>query len=252
MSTVRTTSNAPCPVLAALLEIAVVTLRGCPDSQLPDRRPFATMLIRHHLLYPQQCHPERSEGSAVAFEIFNVAILPSRRRSARNAHGKTHSRGVAHNLDMATLPASMYPEHADEYVCDKCDEYITKHFYRGPAHAGIPLGPARYRCQCGETYLSGFVEWDHLGSYHRRRRMGTILLPLALLTVPLLIFLTLANLAFHGSSGLWWAACMLVSIPTIVLLFMSAISSLELIQIAASIWRTRVSGRSISQDHSRT
>jgi len=42
------------------------------------------MLIRHHLLYPQQCHPERSEGSAVAFEIFNVAILPSRRRYIRN------------------------------------------------------------------------------------------------------------------------------------------------------------------------
>jgi hypothetical protein len=36
------------------------------------------------LFYPQHCHPERSEGSAVAFESFKAALLPDRRQYSRN------------------------------------------------------------------------------------------------------------------------------------------------------------------------
>jgi hypothetical protein len=34
------------------------------------------------ILHPQQCHPERSEGSAAFFESFKVALLPAWRQSA--------------------------------------------------------------------------------------------------------------------------------------------------------------------------
>ena len=153
------------------------------------------------------------------------------------------------NLNQTSVPASMFPERADEYVCDKCGRYITEHLHHGPGHAGIPLGPERYRCICGETYLSGAIEWDHLGTWERRRRIRMITMFWTWLPLPLLIFVTLAYLAFHHRSGLLLAACVLAFLPTFVLLLTSVVGLLEVAHIAASVWRTRVSGRLTSRDN---
>ena len=141
----------------------------------------------------------------------------------------------------------MFPEGADdEYVCDKCGRDLTEHLHRGRGHAGIRLGPERYRCICGEAYLSGAVEWDHLGAGERRRRIGMITTSWAWLMFPLLIFITLAYLAFQHHSALLLAAALLAFVPTLVL-FLSAACLLEVVQIAASLWRTRVGGRLTSR-----
>ena len=65
-------------------EGSAAALERLAGAFLPASDHLATMIVRHHLLYPQHCHPERSEGFPVAFEIFNVALLPSRRRHTRN------------------------------------------------------------------------------------------------------------------------------------------------------------------------
>jgi hypothetical protein len=151
-----------------------------------------------------------------------------------------------HNLDMlgaTILPASRFPEQADEYECDKCGRLVTKHLSCGRAHVEKPIGPERYRCRCGETFLSGAVEWDHLRDSERRRRMKMLLFVYTRFLLPLLIPVVFAFLALHYRNYWLLAVCVLVLIPTIVLLYLSAISLLELILIAASLWRTRVAGR---------
>jgi hypothetical protein len=50
-------------------------------------------------------------------------------------------------------PASQFPERADVYFCDKCRRDITTHLYRGRSHVRQPLGPVRYVCRCGQSYL---------------------------------------------------------------------------------------------------
>src|SRR4030095_782821 len=68
------------------------------------------------------------------------------------------------------LPASSFPERADVYICDKCGREVTRHLRRGHAHVWAPMGRERYLCPCGEKYLTGATEWDHLGQWERRRR----------------------------------------------------------------------------------
>jgi hypothetical protein len=65
--------------------------------------------------------------------------------------------------------------------------------------------------------------------------------------LPPLIPVAFAFLAFHYHNYWLLAVCMLIFIPTIVGLFLGAISLLELIAIAASLWRTRVAGRFTTQ-----
>jgi hypothetical protein len=145
-------------------------------------------------------------------------------------------------LDATILPASRFPEQADEYECDKCGRLITKHLNCGRAHVEMPIGRERYRCRCGETYLSGAVEWDHLSDWERHRSMKMLLFVYTRFLLPLLVPIIAALLALHYRNYWLLAACLLVLIPTIVLLYLSAISLFELILIAASLWRTRVAG----------
>src|SRR5712691_3427119 len=79
------------------------------------------------------------------------------------------------NLDVphkTQLPASAFPTRADVYVCEKCGRDITRHLQAGQAHVWEPMGPERYRCRCGQTYLTGATEWDHLGDWERKRRVS--------------------------------------------------------------------------------
>ena len=72
---------------------------------------------------------------------------------------------------LVTLPASSFTDRADAYVCDKCGRDIAKHFRPGQSHAWGPMGRERYRCLCGQKYLPGATEWDHLGDRERSRRI---------------------------------------------------------------------------------
>jgi hypothetical protein len=126
---------------------------------------------------------------------------------------------MLHNLDMldaTILPASRFPERADEYECDKCGRLVTKHLRAGHAHLEKPIGRERYRCRCGESYLSGAVEWDHLGDWERRRRAGMLLNFCTRFLLPSSISVGFAFLAIKYRNYWLLAICTLVSIPTIV------------------------------------
>jgi len=56
---------------------------GRSATYLPSRRQFNHNSRPAPSPLPQHCHPERSEGSAVAFETLNVALLSNRRQSIR-------------------------------------------------------------------------------------------------------------------------------------------------------------------------
>ena len=58
--------------------------RCSPMCDLRAGDDTTTMPVRHYLPYPCRCHPERSEGSAVASESLRVALLPSARPHRRN------------------------------------------------------------------------------------------------------------------------------------------------------------------------
>jgi hypothetical protein len=152
---------------------------------------------------------------------------------------------------MAIFTASRYPVRADENVCVKCGRDIARRLHSGQAHVDRPIGPMRYRCRCGEPYLSGAVEWDQMSSWEQKRRARTIRLGI-LLMLPALLPAALAYGAWHFRSGWFLAAFVLVLIPVLPLLWMSLLFQAELINIAASLWRTKVSQRLFSQENSRT
>lgn len=148
------------------------------------------------------------------------------------------------NLDPKRIqrPASESPEPADVYVCDKCGRDLTAHLHRGRAHVRPPLGPVRYVCRCGQDYLSGATEWDHLSDSEKRRWLRDI---------PLIVIL-LAGLAAYGAvvylavlhRTFIMIGLSLIGIPfALVFLLMFILMSSIPFEIASSIWRTRVLGR---------
>src|SRR5262245_17631749 len=93
------------------------------------------------------------------------------------------------------LPASTFPRFAkppgsaDRYLCDRCGRDITKHFWLGRAHVETPLGPEKYICVCGETYRTGFIEWDNLGKRERQKRVSMTSFLGFVISLPCLIFI---------------------------------------------------------------
>jgi hypothetical protein len=141
------------------------------------------------------------------------------------------------------LRASEFPERADVYVCDKCGRDITAHLYPGSAHVQPPLGPLRYICRCGQKYLSGAAEWDDLGNWEKRHRLGDIGLVI-IVSAALAAFSILVHLAVARRS-----IALFVLLATVILfsapLFPLLIAILAIpFEIAASLWRTRVIGAS--------
>jgi hypothetical protein len=134
------------------------------------------------------------------------------------------------------VPASAFPDPATTYVCDKCGRDITKYLHRGRAHTWQPMGPQRYICRCGQRWLSGAVEWDHLGGWERRRRVrDTLALSIAfavLAAIPAVI----TYAALHAWTGAPILAGLMIALPAIL------ITVPFWICVAASLWRTRFRG----------
>jgi len=145
-----------------------------------------------------------------------------------------HSLGLNERPRVKTrLPASAYCERADEYFCEKCGRDVTKYLYPMRAHVSNPMGPERYLCPCGQTWLTGATEWDHFGGRERRKRTVGILL----LSVLLSSLVSIAGFVVYLT--------MLYSRRTLVVATIVTACSVVIIQgpfwlrVAMSIWRTR-------------
>ena len=81
-------------------------------------------------------------------------------------------------------PASEFPDHpADVYICDKCGMNITAHLHLRRAHVRQPIGPVRYVCRCGQSYVSGAIEWDYMSDWAKEKWLKDVLLIFILLTI---------------------------------------------------------------------
>jgi hypothetical protein len=141
------------------------------------------------------------------------------------------------------LPASAFPKPADVYVCDDCGRDITRRFRPGRAPVWKPMGTEIFECLCGQKYLTGATEWDHLGDWERRRRLEQIfglgILFSAFFLVPgLVVYFTL-----HRPRTAFITAFCIAALP-FSLMFVPF--SLE---VAASMWRMRTSGTGSERIH---
>jgi hypothetical protein len=102
--------------------------------------------------------------------------------------------------------------------------------------SGSLWGRRCFECLCGQKYLTGATEWDHLGDWERRRRLEQIfglgILFSAFFLVPGLV----VYFALHRSRTAFITAFCIAALP-FSLMFVPF--SLE---VAASMWRTRTSG----------
>ena len=146
-------------------------------------------------------------------------------------------------LAIKQLNASEFPEPADVYVCDKCDRDITSHLHRGHAHIRQPLGPSRYVCACGQSYPSGSAEWDDLSDWEKRRWLADVRL-----AVIVLVLLAVLSVLVH--SEIVTRSTALVALSVVAFVFLISLFPLFIailavpLQIAASLWRTRIVGAS--------
>lgn len=135
------------------------------------------------------------------------------------------------------LSASAFPERADIYTCDVCGRDITKHLRPGRAHVWSSMGPERYICKCGQTYLTGAREWDHLGDWQRSRRIRETLVLGILFSLLAMLFGLLPGLGVYLISHKVHAARLTVLvIAAIPLAFMLGEFYLS---VGFSIYRTR-------------
>jgi hypothetical protein len=142
---------------------------------------------------------------------------------------------------LITLPACAFPNRADIYVCDKCGRDISKHFRPGRAHVWTPMGPERVRRVCGQKYLTGATEWDHLGDWERNRRVrGTLGLGVFFSAMSSILGF-LAYLVLHFIFRLQQGA--LITGLVIPALPFSLMQIGFWPGVGASIWRTRVGSR---------
>jgi len=137
---------------------------------------------------------------------------------------------------VVTLPASAFPSRADAYVCDKCERDITSKFRPVHAHVRTPVGRETYSCVCGERYLTGATEWDHLGDYERSRRVGETLGLGALISAMFSVLGPAVYLILHFGFGLRRGA-LLMSLSIIALPFV-LMQITFWPEVIASMWRT--------------
>ncbi len=143
------------------------------------------------------------------------------------------------------LPASSFPDRADLYICDKCGRDITKNLRPGHAHAWAAIGPERYACSCGQNYLTGAIEWDHLGEWKRKRRVQDTLVLGIIFSAMSSILGVLAYVVMHFVYDLQKAALvtgLLIAAVPFVLMQVTFWPN-----VFASMWRTRV-GASVTSD----
>jgi len=121
------------------------------------------------------------------------------------------------NTDRATntqLPASAFPEPAEVYICDNCGRDITRHLPRQQSPSSRAIGPQRYACACGQGWLTGLAEWDHMEGWERRNQIrGTVLLSIILSVLATLTYLVLRYLFSWGGAGI--AAAIIAALPSL-------------------------------------
>jgi hypothetical protein len=142
------------------------------------------------------------------------------------------------------LPASAFPQRADVYVCDKCGRDITKYFQPGRAHVHTPMGPERFLCRCGQKYLTGATEWDHLSEWDRKQRTVPIFLFGSVLSVVFAVPGVLVYLALRRSTAALLSALAITALPFVLLVLAQLPGWLA---ILASIRRTRFGSSIVSE-----
>lgn len=161
----------------------------------------------------------------IAVVIFSAWVVM---RSGRNF--LTHA--------VTTLPASAFPAPADAYVCDNCGRDVTKRLRRRHSHSWEPLGPVRFVCRCGQTYLTGATEWDCLGAPERRKRIRDtfafgVLFSLLSSVVGGLLYVLLRFLAHDSHAG--------IVVGVVIAAFPFVLMQIAFWQgVLASVWRTRI------------
>jgi len=138
---------------------------------------------------------------------------------------------------LVKLPASTFPNRADLYVCDKCGRDITKHFRPRQSHSWGPMGPESFLCRCGQRYLTGAKEWDHLTDRERNRRVGQILglgiLLSAMFSIPGLLAYLALRFVLGFREGALVTGLVITALP-VCLMQMGFWPG-----VVASMWRTR-------------
>jgi hypothetical protein len=103
------------------------------------------------------------------------------------------------------------------------------------------MGPERYQCLCGRKYLTGAIEWGHLGRWERSGRirdtLGLGVVFSAMLSVLGLMVYLVLNLAFGFRAGAVGTGLVITALP-------SCLMQLEFWpRVFASMWRTRIASR---------
>jgi len=141
-----------------------------------------------------------------------------------------------------SLPASRFPDRACAYLCDKGGEDVTERFAIRHGHGSPPLGPATFYCQCGERYLSGTREWDHLGSNEKRTSLGLLGIT-GLFALPFVVSLTAIAVGIYAHNRAIIIAGAIIAVLTSPFSVILVPCFLQVRDIAASIYRTRISNR---------
>ena len=98
------------------------------------------------------------------------------------------------------------------------------------------MGAQRYVCRCGRKWLSGKVEWDHLGDWERKRRLGETLLLSVLSSVASAATASVIYFALHAigiGGGAFLTAIVIAVLPAVLIILPFVF------HVAASILRTR-------------
>jgi len=99
------------------------------------------------------------------------------------------------------------------------------------------MGPTRFTCRCGKKYVSGAIEWDHLGDRERRRRIRETLLFGVFFSVMFSIPAGLIYLFFRFLLDLRRAGFLVACI--VILLPFALMQATFWPAVVASMWRTR-------------
>ena len=146
---------------------------------------------------------------------------------------------------VSRLPASRFPEPAELYFCDDCGRDLTKHLYRDRAPVWQPLRPMWHVCECGQKYLSGAAEWDDLSRWERKQRIWQLRIGFVLFGL-LVIPATLGYFAVRYGGAALLAVVGIALIPSILVAKPFWFVLVDLYEMSASVWRTRIVSRTVS------
>lgn len=146
---------------------------------------------------------------------------------------------------ISRLPASRFPEPAELYFCDNCGRDLTRNLYRDRGSVWQPLRPMWYLCECGRKYLSGAAEWDDLSTWEREKRAWQLQIGFVLFAL-LVIPTTLAYFALRYGGAALFVIVGIALIPSILVAKPFWFVLLDVYEIIASIWRTRIAERKTS------